>query len=430
MGHGYFMLRLDAAIQFKLASSSNKFELLVTSSRDRVFGQMAMAQQAEDRKKKEAAYRERKIAEKKKAAEEAKKNGGKDGADEKDGKKDGSKAGGEKDAARRSAEKDVADAEKEVAKAEAKKHDKQKRKVASHPGDTPLDNAAPGTPGSNVKVMDGEEINPPEDLVAVAGGNGHAVIAVPVKQGSNEKDGAKDHEMEVLAASPAEIVEDQKARHGEAREEKGKEGEKEEDGKKEKGEEKEQGEKEGEEEKKKGNRHGHHTKKRKNGSENDKDEPQAKDVDKHKAIPANHDKPEPKPNEAKPVKEEAFDPMRAAEMLAKMIQAGGVGPDGPLAMEDIKLAFKALERAADSAMSNNKPEMAKKKDTGPLMWTWGDSCERWRWRNYEAGCHLVAIGGWEERDWKVFADDRGCDEFDEDQELIEDEEEDVHDWSC
>lgn len=44
--------------------------------------------------------------------------------------------------------------------------------------------------------------------------------------------------------------------------------------------------------------------------------------------------------------------------------------------------------------------------------------------------HDVGLGGWEERDWKVFADDRGVPEFERDMESAEVEEEDVHDWSC
>jgi len=65
-----------------------------------------------------------------------------------------------------------------------------------------------------------------------------------------------------------------------------------------------------------------------------------------------------------------------------------------------------------------------------LIWTWGESCERWRWANWEAGVHDVGLGGWEERDWKVFADDRGVEEFEDDMGKAETLEEDVHDWSC
>jgi hypothetical protein len=40
------------------------------------------------------------------------------------------------------------------------------------------------------------------------------------------------------------------------------------------------------------------------------------------------------------------------------------------------------------------------------------------------------LGGWEERDWKVFADDRGVEEFEDDMGKAESLEEDLHDWSC
>jgi hypothetical protein len=65
-----------------------------------------------------------------------------------------------------------------------------------------------------------------------------------------------------------------------------------------------------------------------------------------------------------------------------------------------------------------------------LVWTWGEACKSWRWKNWEAGVHDVGLGGWEERDWKVFADDQGCDDFEMDMQSAEEAEEDIHDWSC
>jgi hypothetical protein len=56
--------------------------------------------------------------------------------------------------------------------------------------------------------------------------------------------------------------------------------------------------------------------------------------------------------------------------------------------------------------------------------------EKWRWKNFAAGCAVLQPGCWEERDWVVFADDRGCEEYEEDQIWAEVEEVDVHDWSC
>jgi hypothetical protein len=58
----------------------------------------------------------------------------------------------------------------------------------------------------------------------------------------------------------------------------------------------------------------------------------------------------------------------------------------PLAMEDIAAAF------------SNKDE----KVDGPLVWSWRDITERWRWLVYDARAHLMEAGGWEELDWKVF----------------------------
>lgn len=72
----------------------------------------------------------------------------------------------------------------------------------------------------------------------------------------------------------------------------------------------------------------------------------------------------------------------------------------------------------------------KKAESEQLIWTWGESCERWRWKNYEAGVHNVGLGGWEERDWKVFADGKCVEDFEGDMESAEVVEVDIHDWSC
>ena len=123
---------------------------------------------------------------------------------------------------------------------------------------------------------------------------------------------------------------------------------------------------------------------------------------------------------AKPPKLSAAD----AKLLAEMLQASGGVPDS-IAMEDIHLAFKAIEKAAEASKADEK----NKTDGGPLIWTWNESCEKWRWRNWEIGLQNVGPGGWEERDWKVFADGRGCEDFDEEERWAEEEETDVHDWS-
>jgi hypothetical protein len=70
------------------------------------------------------------------------------------------------------------------------------------------------------------------------------------------------------------------------------------------------------------------------------------------------------------------------------------------------------------------------KKEGPMIWVWHEKCERWRWRNFAAGCAVIEPGGWEERDWKVFADDRGMEVHHSEMEWAEVIEADIHDWSC
>jgi hypothetical protein len=135
--------------------------------------------------------------------------------------------------------------------------------------------------------------------------------------------------------------------------------------------------------------------------------------------------------DAKKEKEKSrpFDPVREAEMLAKML-----GPEAAnIPLADLKAAFAAME-AANAAQ---KAETAQSVDVAdpaePIIWMWSGhdgKCERWRWRNYAAGCGELEEGCWEERDWKVFADDAGCEQFEEEQQWMELGDVDVHDWSC
>lgn len=122
-----------------------------------------------------------------------------------------------------------------------------------------------------------------------------------------------------------------------------------------------------------------------------------------------------------------------AKALARAIK-----PNGAVGLDGINMTMKALELAVDDNNLTTKPNDTKplakdkplvKKDPVPLFWTWTEKCEKWRWRNYDAGVHLVGPGGWEERDWQVFADGRQIEYWDAEQEKIEKEEIDIHDWS-
>lgn len=343
------MLRTEDYLQFKSEEATGKFEMLVTSGHDRVFGEMVKAQQAEQRKKKEAAYRQKRAAEKKKAAEEAKKK------KENEGGVSGEKEGEER--------KDAGD-EKGGAKEETEAARKGGEKGEDDKGEALL------TPGSNIKVKDGEEIKPVvAEGIAVQGDK--AVIAIPVQDDKiGEKGDDEKHEVEVVAAAPGEGTKPEavgQAAVQAANETKDVAGEV------------------------------------KGAKAEEDDERKAR-------------KPKEK-DDRRP-----FDPMREVELLAKMVAAGQT-PSG-MGMEDVKLAFRALEAAAAGAKDDPK------KDQKPVIWTWHDRCEMWRWKNFEAKLHEVGPGGWEERDWKVFADNRGCDEFDEDERWMEVVEQDVHDWSC
>ncbi|KAK4686676.1 hypothetical protein P7C73_g3459, partial [Tremellales sp. Uapishka_1] len=329
LGHGFFMIRHEMDLRWKPEESAGKFELLVTSAHDRVFGNMIQEQQKEERKKKEEAYKAKKAAQKKKEETDRAKHDVNEG--EGDGKRENEKT---QEEGKKNAEEENRDPKEE----EVKKTTPESKRVDAGAAD------APGTPISNAAVHDGQVVHPPHPVPEPPA----HIIAVPVLSGEKLKDKGEDvkHEVQDMAGKPLEARIPH--REGEAGNPDGK------------------GEK--------------------------------KDGDKAK----------------KP-----FDPEHEAEMLAKMI-----GGDGPLNIDDIKLAFKALEKVSDDSKAKDK------KDAGPMIWTWSDPCEIWRWKNYEAGSHLVGPGGWEERDWKVFADDRGCDEFDAEAADAEAVEEDVHDWSC
>ncbi|WVQ67288.1 uncharacterized protein L199_005483 [Kwoniella botswanensis] len=281
LSHNYFLLRTDMHINFKPEEKAGKFEVLVTSGHDRVFGEMVKAQR-------EKEYRERKEREKKEKLVKEKENAKHKDNDDKDvGKKDTK----------------VDD-------------DKHKSEGKDKKDETPV----PGTPLSNVKLIDGEVIVPAAvDAVALGDNNDEKVIiAIPVDGKADPKNVRKDEKHEAEAA----IV---------------------------------PGPKLAPEEERKGNE------------------------------------------------------------------------KRPLGMDDIAKAFKALESSASKAVDLKDKE--KEKEKVKLIWTWSERCEMWRWRNYEVGLHNVGPGGWEERDWKVFADGREVWDFDDDEAIVEVEEKDVHDWS-
>lgn len=136
-----------------------------------------------------------------------------------------------------------------------------------------------------------------------------------------------------------------------------------------------------------------------------------------------------KPSEVEENKPKEGD-AKALERAIEPNDAGG--------FDDTNMATRVLELASTNEVLAIKPNNAKssakdkslvKKDPGPLFWTWTEKCEKWRWRNYDAGVHIIGPGGWEERDWQVFADGREVEHWDIQQENIEKQEIDVHDWS-
>lgn len=376
------MLRREEALQWQREDKANKFEILVTSGHDRVFGDMVRQKQMAERRKKEEEYRKRKYLEKKKA-EEAKK------LDQ----------DGDKDEGREKEEGDKAD--------DLPKRDQDGGEKKD------MDDDAPSSPTSVAKVRDGKEVKRKIDTrsdeiiqnrmeagnaVAVLGTEGKAAIAVPVKADKEDLVGDAKHEVDVKAAAPGE------AGMGQDK-----------------------------------------------ATEVDGDAKPAQNG----ATPAANKQESPNAAETKPdaeIKPKAHgkaEPIADVERLARMM---GTNP-ADMNMEDIKLAFRALEAAAAESGMPLPPNLsgmagrggeADKKDSTPVMWTWGDKtvgiykpgvCEKWRWRNWELGCGVFpegngGVGGWEERDWKVFADDRGVDEFEQEQEDAEVDEEDVHDWTC
>lgn len=367
--------------------------MLVTSGNDRVFGEMVKAQQAEERRKKEKEYRERKEREYREKKEREKKEG-----KDKDKGKEVDKANA----------KDATDAKYKAEKKE-KKEGATEQKPAQDAGKSPSDKPTPLPNGKAEHVG----ANKDKDVVAVIPLDETKAIAVvavpaPAPKDTNPKDKDAQHEEEPMIVAPMKGGADNEGRGVVANVEKARD---------------------------KGDKGGENDKQGEETPAKNKDVRDAKDVKEGKDgqdVP----KPEPKPAPAKdgkdgkdrakdkPRKHAPFDPVRDAALLANLL-----GPEAAnLGVSELKAAFAALESAA--AASQNKDAALKKDPNAPVIWTWHEPVEKWRWKNFAAGCAVLQPGCWEERDWVVFADDRGCEEHEEDQIWAEVEEVDVHDWSC
>lgn len=377
LAHNHFLLRIDSDVQFKPEGTSDKFEALVTTANDRVFGEMVTKQMAAERKKKEKEYRDRKEKEYREKKEKERKERKEKGGDDREGdKKEDQEKGGDK---HRSEE------GQENRKANKPQH-KLLKPVASGahtPADT-VDTPGPMTPISNVKHRDGHAIRADEVAGKLLQKEDNkedlAIIAVPVEEARHEgmnKD--EKHEEEAMLVGPTMKEALAKVKHDK-------------------------------EEEQKEDKQVH--------AEKDKVKAEDKD-DKEKNIEAAR-----RHRREKEKAEAPFDPVREADLIAKML-----GPEAAnIPIAELKMIFASMEAA--QAESKARANALGDKQEGPMIWVWHEPCERWRWRNFAAGCAEIEDGGWEERDWRVFADDRGMVEFESEMEWEESLETDIHDWSC
>lgn len=341
LSHGHFLLRIEADIEFKPDGTTDKFEALVTSANDRVFGKMVLAQAAAERKKKEKEYRDRKEREhRERKDKERKEKGDKEGNDAAEEAKQ-AKDGDEKIRGKDGGKPDRA-------------HD-----TAAHPhrAHKDKDAAVPGTHGAQIVHHTGDKADV-------------AIVAVPVKEkvglGLDEK---HEEEAELVGPKVEDLVAAQKKKDADAQ------------------------------------------------ADKEKHDKKADDDKAKKAAAAAAEA-----KRAQRHKEAAFDPVRDADLIVKML-----GPEAAnIPLADLKAAFAAMEEAA----VEQKARAHMEKKEGPMIWVWHEKCERWRWRNFAAGCAVIEPGGWEERDWKVFADDRGMEVHHSEMEWAEVIEADIHDWSC
>ena len=330
MTHGHFLLRLQEHVNYKPEGTTDKFEALVTTADDRVFGDMVVAQLNEEKRAKERKYRARKEKEhKERKAKEA-------------------KASGE-------------------VQANVALKDGQEDKIIA------LD--APGHP---------PDAADPKESTAVLIKAG-AVLVTPVK--AEIQDEVKDwaaardvkHEAEavMVPVSPAAGAADEEAAGPDRAA----------DGRK-------------------------------------PDKPAADEGIRRKAA-----EPVIKQDKERARAPRVHDPVKEAEALVRML--GPEAADIPLA--DLKAAFAAMEAASAAQKIEAEKAIDIADPSEPIIWMWSGpdgKCERWRWRNFAEGCGELEEGCWEERDWKVFGDGVGCEEFEDHEHWNELGDVDVHDWSC
>jgi hypothetical protein len=370
-------------VQYKPVGTTDKFEALVTTANDRVFGDMVKAQLAEDKKIKEREWRKRREIEKREAR-------AKEGAKEKKAHADGNvrdEAAAKEDKTRQKG----ANVSKDV---EKQKEQKQDQAQGADNAEGAVDEKGLTQGNAGVKLVeaelkDNDGAKAKDDKADHKDGTVVAVVAVPVtdveaKAGAvlspDEKD--QQHEAEpalVAAAPPAEA----KPKIAEIKLEDD-------------------------------NMVGAGPKGAKDIVDDAKDKDKTKKKEEIKAS----------------AKHRAAAPPGAAlnrSLLVKML-----GPEAaniPLAELNAALAAMEAAQALDKAKAQAAAADAPKRDE-PVIWMWSESVERWRWKNYAAGCAAFEDGCWEERDWTVFADDGGCEKYEGEQEVREVEEVDLHDWSC
>lgn len=184
------MLRLREWLEFKPEDSAGKFEVLVTTGHDRIFGDMVKQQRMEARKKEEIEYYKKKKAQKEKADAEAKakKEAGGEG-DEKDKSGEGDKEKKEKGKNSDTSTKKV----KDGVEVDDKIKDVPKNDSNEKDGEVKLMVAVPvKTDG----VKDGD-LDAKHDQVAMLAGPGEAAAAIAAEAGAKADDGEKGGKDEV-----------------------------------------------------------------------------------------------------------------------------------------------------------------------------------------------------------------------------------------